>query len=358
MCAFILPEGFEFKENALSHIEQCFILGNGPTLNKFILEKLNDYFVIGVNRILYSGFNPSIICISDPIVFSDEYVSILNETKCNIIIAEHVLDIGIKNYNLNKKNILKSFVLNFQSLYNTHFLNLYSNNLSSTCCVGSVIGDIAIPVAIYLGIRKIYMLGLDDYWDMNNLKDMHFYSNSNFTNSDRIIKTRYRNARYAKIDTLAAMQGAKIANLSPGSAIVSFEKLDAHDIFQNIIDSRIVDIINNYIKFENKLYKIVPPNNNINGCCSLLNIENGMFLRHYKGDVIYSLPEINQNCFPNDSSFFPETSFVDKNKISFRSYNMKNLYITKVPYINKYKIKKFSSDFIPAESSFEIFNCG
>lgn len=357
MCAFILPEGFIVSEKSLSNIGKCFILGNGPTLNKFILEKLNSCFVIGVNNVLFGNFEPTIICISDPQRLSVEHISLLNNSKSKLVLADHVAKIATTDLKLNESKIIKTFNLKFSPLFNTNFLSLYGAELESTRCIGSVVGDIAIPLAVFLGFKEIYILGLDEYWNINNLRDHHYY-NSNVEKDafEWASQVRRRNARYAKIDILSALKGSKIFNMSPGSAILSFEKKDMQDIYPEMVDQKNINIIDKYILFQNDMYKITTPNNCIMGCCSIKNIKTGEYLRHYNGTIIRN-SELNRITFNDDSSFFCETSFTSKNKVSFRSYNMKKLYIAKDPYYERYDIKKFDSDFIAQDSSFEVFEC-
>lgn len=357
MCAFILPEGFEFKENALSHVERCFILGCGPTLNKFNLKKLNCEFVIGVNRILLSGFTPSIICFSDPGTLNEDYIKLLYNVDSKLVFAKHIVDSVLKYNNFPQNKIHKVYNLIFKPMYPYNYKSIYTQNLEHTQCIGSVIGDIAIPLAIYLGIKKIFLLGVDSYYDVINIKQAHFWKQDITKNELMMIRDeRYRQVWFGKLDILARLKGVNIVNLSPGSALIAFEKKDANILFPDIIINNKMNIVGKYVEYDGELFKIVPGNNSHPNTCSLKNIKTSLYIRHYNGEIIESDKSINDNLFNDDSSFFAEISFVDKEKVSFSSYNLKYLYITKDVFGDKYSMHSCKADFIPDKSSFDIFS--
>lgn len=361
MRPFVLPDNFEFKEGSLSHVKRCFILGNGPTLNKFILDQLSDEFTIGTNRILYSGFTPTILGISDPVIISNEYIQTLQTTKSKLIFAHHVAQRAVSKFNFPEKKISKIFnlTIDYEILYGKTFPALYYKDFSQSHCIGAVIAEIAIPLALFLGIKEIYILGLDEYWNINNMESMHFFNDNSSKDLFRAwaTGTKMRDTRFAKIDILAGQKGCNIYNLSPGSAILAFKKLDANDIFPHIINKTPVNCLGDFIEYENEMYKIVQPNSNIDGQISLKNIKNGRYIRHFRGNIIPSDGTLNSSHFNNDSSFYAEQSFVDKNKVSFKCSNIRNAYIVKDAHESKYKIRNFSSDFIAQDSSFTIFKC-
>lgn len=357
MRPFVLPDNFEFKEGSLSHIERCFILGNGPTLNKFILDNLYEEFTIGVNRILYSGFQPTIVGATDPKGITEDLIQYMNNSKSKLVFAEHYAKAAIEK-GLNKSKVSKTFKINFTSKYGDVYLNLYNHDFSMTTAALNVVADCAIPLAMYLGIKNIFLLGMDEFWNIHNTSNRYFSENipSLVEAFSWARDMKMRDVIFSKIDFLAGMNGYKIINLSPGSAIKGFEKKDAHDLFPDIINHQIKISEGKFLQFNNELYKITKSNNGIQNSYSFKNIKTGLFIRHISGNVIDSGNDINPTFFNADSSFYIESSFVDINKVSLRSTNIKNAYIVKEPYSNKYVIRKFNNDFIASESSFEIFS--
>lgn len=72
-------------------------------------------------------------------------------------------------------------------------------------------------------------------------------------------------------------------------------------------------ILGHFININNYHYLIVPANNHESKHISLLNSENGMFLRHCNGKVLEDacnvhLDHMNVETYNNDSSFYPEAS--------------------------------------------------
>lgn len=360
MSEFKFPEKFEFKKGSLSHIEKCFIIGNGPTLNKFNLDKLSDELTIGVNHILRSGFSPSIICISDMRVIKENIdFELLKSTKSKLVIGKHVANKFINENKFSNNNIHKTFNLNANPVFSHNYINLWKGDLEETRCIGSVIGDICIPLSVYLGIKNIFLIGVDEYWDLINIKNTHFFDRVVTEQEKSFIRcSKMRNIWFGRQDLLARQQGVRIRNLSPGSALRAFERADPNILFPSIVNKNKIDAIGKFINFKGELYKVVKANNGDISACSLKKIKDNKYIRHYKGEVIDSYSNLNTNIFDDDSSFFAETSFVDINKLSFLSSNLKNLYITRDIYLEKYHMHSFKADFIPYESSFEIYDCG
>ena len=359
MNEFKFPEELTLKKGCLSYIDRCFIIGNGPTLNKFNLDKLSNEFTIGVNHILRSGFTPSIICISDMRVIKEDIdIKLLKSTKSKLIVGKHVAQKFINENKFDENKIYKTFLLNANPAFSHNYTYLWKGDLEETRCIGSVIGDICIPLSVYLGIKNIFLIGLDEYWDLINIQHTHFFDRDMSEQEKSFIRcSKLRNIWFGRQDLLARQQGVRIRNLSPGSALRAFERSDPNILFPDIIKKNRIDIIGKYINFKSDIYKVVKANNGDQNACSLKNIKNNKYLRHFRGEVIESYNTLNINLFNDDSSFFAEPSFVDINKVSFLSSNLKNLYITKDVFIDKYHMHSFKADFIPYDSSFEIYDC-
>ena len=360
MHAIQLPKDFEFKKNSLSHMDRCFILGNGPTICKFDLSKLCGEFVLGANKILYSGFIPSILTISDLTIMNGNYSRHVIDTDIHLCVAQHVYKDWACKYEINLDRVVRSPKLMYKPIFRRDYLKLWHGDFEQVDCLGSVIGDLMIPLAIYLGFKEIYILGLDEYWNLLNAKDRHFYNHGLGNNFIAWAKdVNLRNIWFGKQDLLARLNGVQIVNLSPGSAIKAFEQKDACNIFPQIVNNKIINIIGKYIKINNKIHKIVKSNNGDIDACSIFNIEDGAFIRHYKGKIIYNKIEELKNIplFNQDSSFYAEIGFTNKNKVSFRSCNIKNTYICKDHIFDEFHIKRFNTNFIASDSSFEVFEC-
>ena len=113
--------------------------------------------------------------------------------------------------------------------------------------------------------------------------------------------------------------------------------------------NRMDKVIGKSVEINNTSYLIVNPNNFINGCISLYNIDTGLYARHYNSKLIESDSTINSDSFQDDSSFYYE---FDGNDIFLRCSNPKlstkyisknncsELVIDNENKKNKFKIKK------------------
>jgi hypothetical protein len=93
----------------------------------------------------------------------------------------------------------------------------------------------AIVLALYLGFRKIYLLGLDHDWLVTRGYSPHFYEEpdhmakadlSRFTYTEMIRISLDLFETYQKIAKIAAKRGARIVNLSTSSYLDVFPTYD------------------------------------------------------------------------------------------------------------------------------------
>lgn len=354
-----IPNNFEFKKNSLSHIKRCFILGNGPTINKFNLYKLKNEFTIGVNRILYTNFQPNIITISDKICFDERNLDLISCSESKLILTPSVMDILLKKRTIEKSRVLKTASLVFPPKVH-EYKEIYDEYFNKTSCMHSVVGDLAIPSAIYLGIKNIFLIGIDSYWNINIDDQSHFY---NVEKSYKDIALRNAlhvklemNMFFAKLELLAQNIGVKIFNISPGSAVQAFPKLDAKIVVPGIINTNHRgDIKGKYLVLFDRIFKCVDGLTGDVSTYSFINIENKRYLRHFKGELITSEMSNKDTLLSEDATFYAESGFTNENMVSLVSLN-KNLYVTKSPYYEKYKLSDLNGNFDAVKSSFYIFD--
>ncbi len=135
--------------------ERCFIIGNGPSLNKTDLKKLRNEFTFGLNRIYLNydrmGYQPTFFCCVNSNVieqFSEE-IDRLNSIK---FIAD-----------FNEKSI--------KNRWNTFLMGKcqggfgFNENLETMCWFeGWTVTFCAMQIAFYLGFDKVYLVGVDHYF--------------------------------------------------------------------------------------------------------------------------------------------------------------------------------------------------
>ena len=177
--------------------KKCFIVGTGSSLNDIDLSLLDNEITIGINLILHKqDFVPDYLCVADTQVMKHNYNTVLSDRMSN---GTYVLGNGCRM--TGKGNctdgpgstcIGVSLDPTFENIYTlehweksgifVNHVNDERDNLLKTdeyyiddenfevftSYGGSTIDNLAIPLAVYLGFKDIYLLGCDGGWN-------HFY---------------------------------------------------------------------------------------------------------------------------------------------------------------------------------------
>ncbi|MDR7079127.1 hypothetical protein J2Y03_004184 [Neobacillus niacini] len=137
--------------------KRCFIIGNGPSLIAEDLDKLKNEVTFAFNRIYYifdkTDWRPTYYCSEDD--------------KTIFKSKEEINKLKIEN---------KFFPVNFPWDYNIHFNNAnyyifkfgdrnvepkFSEDIVKCIYWGNTVAYTAIQLAVYMGIKEIYLLGVD-----------------------------------------------------------------------------------------------------------------------------------------------------------------------------------------------------
>jgi|TARA_R100000030_G_scaffold88693_1_gene72711 hypothetical protein len=171
---------------------RCFILATGPSTSQVDLSLLQDEITIGVNDIQKSNFTPDYIVVSDAETLERErnYIFLTNKKIKHFIFGESP-DNRLGPETINKINHpqfskicrIVSHKEQKEEWY-THMPSMHERTIDiakqryfiddklETFSVygGSVVQDLAIPTAVYLGFKEIYLIGVDGGF-------RHFYAN-------------------------------------------------------------------------------------------------------------------------------------------------------------------------------------
>jgi len=142
--------------------KRCFILGNGPSLNKVNFDLLTDECTFGVNGIFYKtqecGFIPTFYVVEDRAVMNDNIASINEYDASFKFFPTHYKD---KLYN--RKNCM-FFNMNtgFYRQESPNFgIPRFSTDLSKRLYCGQSVTILNLQIAHYLGFSEVYLLGMD-----------------------------------------------------------------------------------------------------------------------------------------------------------------------------------------------------
>lgn len=166
--------------------ERCFILGNGPSLNKQDLSLIsNEISFVNNLFILHKDLcdiDPNYYCISDDyFIANNKGIQVLPSIGeyLNSEGSRHLLFVPIRFwFSLRFKSIIKSnvFYLNFQTNKKIWEDGVFSTDIQKGVNWGhTVILDFCLPIAFYMGFDEIYLLGCDMNFS-DNKTDNHFYN--------------------------------------------------------------------------------------------------------------------------------------------------------------------------------------
>jgi len=226
--------------------KRCFIIGNGPSLNKIDLNLITDEYTFGVNGIFYKtaemGFKPFFYVVEDSHVINDNIKSI-NDYDCEykFFPVEYKRKINITSntylFNLNR------------SFYEKRSTNYKKPQFSFDCeqriyGLGSVT-MINLQLAFYMGFKEVYLIGMDFNYkipdsavvngldilsnsdDVNHFHPEYFGKGKKWHDPDleQVLLS------YQKMKEVFEKNGRKIWNATKGGKLEIFERIDYDKLF-------------------------------------------------------------------------------------------------------------------------------
>jgi len=205
--------------------KRCFIVATGPSLRTSDLKVLTDHGEIcfGVNRV----FNV------ERSVWKPQYYIFVDRAGMKKYWKQ------ISAYDVNEKFLGDSYWKDIDYKGNIHVIHTvtghsyhvppeFSENLERKVYIYSTVTYVAIQLAVYMGFKKIYLLGVDCNYQKNS-KNNYFFKDENIDSynhyEDRMI------ASYKVAKEYADLHGIKIMNASRGGMLEEFERVNFEDIF-------------------------------------------------------------------------------------------------------------------------------
>lgn len=257
------------RNKALKNVhkgKRCFILGNGPSLKHYDLNKLSNEYVFTVNNMMTTDYfkivKPNFHLFFDPEFFNfffhltpknDE-----EEIKMKSISNSLELDpnmICFSSYRL-KSTFTKLFTsLNSHYLVNNKIYTPLLKKSSTLHCNTPAFQNVityAINIALYMGFDEIYLLGVDmtgflEHYEhnTNNAHLGHFYNKSeedqnkqNKFRKEKKIDNEFYLKNFGKtfehlkiMQTNALAKNAKLFNASEHGALDVIPRVDYESIF-------------------------------------------------------------------------------------------------------------------------------
>ncbi len=226
--------------------ERCFIVGNGPSLNKIDLGKLANEISIGVNGIFYktkeTGYSPTYYVVEDTSVMRENIESIKNVEARAKIFPSIYKDIHPEADNVYFFAMNRGF---YEPRSPNYCLPRFSADFSERAYCGQSVTFINLQLAHYMGFSEVYLLGMDFSYeipdsftrngdvitstgdDPNHFHPDYFGKGKTWKDPklDRVL-ANYQMAKLAYETT-----GRKIYNATYGGALELFERVDFEDLF-------------------------------------------------------------------------------------------------------------------------------
>ena len=219
--------------------ERCFIIGNGPSLCCSDLELIKNEYSFAANRIFEifckTEWRPSAyLCM-------DSYV--IKEHK------EEIKRLEIKNtfFELEGRKYIKTqatYLNNFCPYYVNRYKRLtvkFSDNPSHYIVAGETVTYTAIQLAVYMGFKEIYLLGVDHNYSkkMNSKGQLMIDSTvqdyfGNLQTRNYVIQNYETSTNaYCTAKKYCEQHGIIIKNLTRGGLLEVFERDQLENILKN-----------------------------------------------------------------------------------------------------------------------------
>lgn len=161
--------------------ESCYIIGNGPSLKVSDLDKLKDCYTFAANRIFTlfdkTSWRPTFYTCVD----HESYKLFGNEIQ-NINAKSIFLDYKGKKYFSKVKEPKIYYIFHYEpfKIKKWELSNpIISEDITKMVSASNTVTFVSIQLAIYMGFKKIYLIGVDHQYAKQVLRDGTVIENKN-----------------------------------------------------------------------------------------------------------------------------------------------------------------------------------
>lgn len=226
--------------------ERCFIIGNGPSLNKCDLKLLKNEYTFGVNGIFYKtedmGFCPTFYMVEDSHVIDD------NLSKINDYTPMHKFFPSLYREKIVKTDSTHFFASDLGFYRSGHpFFEKprFSKDFSKVGYCGQSVTYLNMQLAYYMGFTEVYLIGMDFSYTVRKTDEVqgltlisneddinHFHSNY-FGKGKKWHDPKIYNVAksYEFAKEIFEEAGRNIYNATVGGSLEIFERVDYEKLF-------------------------------------------------------------------------------------------------------------------------------
>jgi len=222
--------------------KRCFIIGNGPSLNKVDLTLLKDELTFGVNGIYLNyekmGFYPTYYVIEDYLIAEDRSEEINSLEKSFKFIPSY-LDYTLKK---NKSSVNFNAYINYRE---EPFKPVFSENCARKICVGGSVTYMCLQLAYFMGFKEIYLIGFDHNYPkldqgknsvITNLsEDENHFTPNYYRKGERLHDPNVLRMEkgFETANKFLTKNGVNVYNVTPGGQLEVFKRMNYTDLFVN-----------------------------------------------------------------------------------------------------------------------------
>lgn len=227
--------------------KRCFIIGNGPSLNKCDLSLLKNEFTFGVNGIFYKtkemGFKPTFYMVEDRAVMHDNTEEI-NNYNCEYKFFPSIYKDQITNKTDNTY-FFRTDLGFYHKEHPSYCIPRFSYDFSEKAYTGQSVTILLIQLAYYLGFTEVYLIGMDynykvpkstkitgDIYESNEDDPNHFhpdyFGKGKKWHDPKIERVGWN---YEKAKKVFEDSNRTIKNATIGGKLEIFERIDFNSLF-------------------------------------------------------------------------------------------------------------------------------
>lgn len=215
--------------------KDCFIVGNGPSLNKTDLVKLNDYYVFGLNKI--------------HLIFEKQPLKISYHVNVNELVIDQTKD-ELKNNVFNCPSFLSytgSTQIDFckervHKIFTRGAPWSFYGNILDTISEGYTVTYVAMQIAYFMGFKNVFLVGVDHNFQQQGKPNEqqeykgddinHFHPDYFKGQQWHLADMEGNEASYALAKHRFHKDGRNIFDATIGGKLKVFEKIDFETALQ------------------------------------------------------------------------------------------------------------------------------
>lgn len=236
--------------------KRCVIIGNGPSLNKIDLGKIQSEYTFGVNSLYYKtldcGFKPTFFVVEDSSVMKENLTAIKNYRPQYKFFPTIYRKLHGEGHNVFFFKMNRGF---YEKSSPNYCVPRFSTDFSKIAYCGQSVTHINLQLAFFMGFSEVYLIGMDfsyiipdshsrkgdvlvsDTDDPNHFHKDYFGKGKSWKDPklDRVLM----NYRMAKLAYESC--GRKIYNATAGGKLEIFPRVSYDSVFRYQLPESYVD---------------------------------------------------------------------------------------------------------------------